>query len=80
MATPIQRALFEGLTDAACFFVGALAGAVLARAVGFDFLAPGYGASVVAGLLMVGLGGGLGLQAARRWRARMTRHDDGCGK
>jgi hypothetical protein len=31
--------------------------------------APGYGTASILGILLVGLGGGLGLQAARRWRA-----------
>jgi len=65
-----SRLLAEGLTDALGFFVGALLAALLARLIGFDFLAPGYGVRVLIGLAMVGLGGGLGLQAARRWRAR----------
>jgi predicted lipid-binding transport protein (Tim44 family) len=62
--------LAEGLSDAIGFFVGALVAALLARLIGFDFLEPGYGVRVLIGLLMVGLGGGLGLQLARRWRAR----------
>ena len=71
--TPPSRLLAEGLTDAAGFFVGALAAALLARSIGFDFLEPGYSVRVLIGLAMVGIGGGLGLQVARRLRAR--RHD-----
>jgi hypothetical protein len=56
----------EGLTDALGFFVGALAAALLARVIGFDFLEPGYGTRVLIGLAMVGAGGGIGVQVARR--------------
>ena len=70
MAQPAQRALSEGLTDAAGFFLGALGAAAIARATGFDFLEPGYGWRVIVGLLMVGLGGGVGLQLARWVRVR----------
>jgi hypothetical protein len=76
MTSPGWRALLEGLTDAVGFFVGGLAGALLARVVGFDFLAPGYGASVMAGLLMVGIGGGIGLRAARTFRARLAAREE----
>jgi len=68
--TPPSKLFAEGLTDAVGFFVGAMAAAALARVIGFDFLAPGYGVKVLIGLAMVGIGGGLGLQVARRWRAR----------
>ena len=76
MSEPAKRALAEGLTDAVGFFVGALAAAMLARAIGFDFLAPGYGLTVIIGLLMVGLGGGAGLQAARWIKQRLAPPDD----
>ncbi|HEV7913649.1 MAG TPA: hypothetical protein VGP22_07770 [Albitalea sp.] len=68
--------LLEGLTDAIGFFAGGLIGALIARAIGFDFLAPGYGVTVMIGLLMVGLGGGIGLQAARRLRAHLAARAD----
>ena len=71
--SPGKRALAEGLVDAAGFFVGALAAATLARAIGFDFLEPGYGLLVIVGLLMVGIGGGAGLQAARWIKSRFDR-------
>ena len=76
MSSPGSRALLEGLTDAAGFFVGGLVGALLARAIGFDFLAPGYGMSVMIGLLMVGIGGGIGLRVARRFRARLAAREE----
>ncbi|WP_280152663.1 hypothetical protein [Piscinibacter sp. XHJ-5] len=76
MASDGSRALIEGLTDAAGFFIGGLAGAWLARMLGFDFLAPGYGGSVMVGLLMVGIGGGIGLRAARAFRARLAAREE----
>jgi hypothetical protein len=36
---------------------------------GMDIFAPGYGTGSLIGIALVGLGGGLGLQAARRWQA-----------
>ena len=66
MASPL---LVEGLSDAVGFFGGALAGFWLGRLFGLDLLAPGYDTASVLGLALAGLGGGLGLQAARRWRA-----------
>ena len=66
-----SNALAEGLTDAAGFLTGALAGTMLGRLFGFDFLhEPGYGTNVLIGILLVGLGGGLGIKIARAWRAR----------
>ena len=73
---PPSSLLAEGLTDAVGFFVGAGAAALLARLIGFDFLAPGYGVRVLIGLAMVGIGGGIGLQVARRWRARVQDKDN----
>ena len=61
--------LFEGLTDAAGFVGGVLAAYWLGKLVGFDPLAQGYDGNAIAGILMAGIGGGLGLQGARRWRA-----------
>jgi hypothetical protein len=60
--------LLEGLTDAIGFVGGALAGFWLGRLLGFDIFADGYGNDSIFGIVLVGLGGGLGLQGARRWR------------
>jgi hypothetical protein len=62
--------LIEGLTDAIGFVGGALAAYWIGKLFGFDPLAPGYGGSTLGGIVLVGLGGGLGLQVARRWRAK----------
>lgn len=63
-----KQLLTEGLTDAACFLAGTLAGYGLGRLVGIDIFAEGYGGSSLIGILMVGLGGGAGLHIARLWR------------
>jgi hypothetical protein len=61
--------LIEGLTDAVGFVVGALVGYALARLLGLDPLAAGYGNSAIGGIVLCGLGGGAGVQIARRLRA-----------
>jgi hypothetical protein len=61
--------LLEGLTDAAGFVVGALLGFWVAMLFGIDIFAAGYGNASIAGIVLVGIGGGVGLQLARRWRA-----------
>ena len=64
-----NRLLVEGVSDAVGFVGGALAGFWIGRLLGLDVFAAGYGVASLGGILLVGLGGGLGLQAARRWRA-----------
>lgn len=64
-----QKSLWvEGLSDAIGFVGGALLGFWIGRLLGLDIFADGYGNSALAGIVLVGLGGGLGLQLARRWR------------
>jgi hypothetical protein len=63
-----HKLLAEGLTDAAGFVVGGLVGFGIARLVGWDIAASGFGG--VGAILLCGLGGGGGVQLARRWRAR----------
>lgn len=64
-----QKMLLEGVSDAVCFMLGALAGYGLGQAVGIDIFADGYSGSSIVGILMVGLGGGAGLHVARIWRS-----------
>ncbi len=61
--------LMEGLTDAVGFMVGALLGYGVGSAFGLDLFEPGYGTGSIIAILLVGIGGGMGLQAARRFRA-----------
>ncbi|MEI6760307.1 MAG: hypothetical protein WCO22_07635 [Betaproteobacteria bacterium] len=66
----------EGLADAVGFVGGALLGFWLGRLVGLDVFSPGYNAASMGGIVLVGLGGGLGLQLARRWQlARRHKKD-----
>ena len=62
--------LLSGVADAVGFVGGALLGFWLGQALGFDIFAPGYGAASLAGIALVGLGGGLGVHASKRWQAR----------
>lgn len=69
----MNRQLLEGLTDAVGFVGGALAAFLLARLLGVDPLAEGYDTSSITGIVMVGIGGGAGLQLARALRDRLAR-------
>jgi hypothetical protein len=62
--------LLEGLTDAIGFIVGSLLGYGLGVALGLNLFAEGYGTGSIVAILLVGLGGGMGLQAARHFRDR----------
>jgi len=64
--------LIEGLTDAVGFVAGALLGYGLGVTLGLNLFAEGYGTGSIIAILMVGIGGGMGLQAARRFRVRKT--------
>ena len=64
-----RRLLLEGLSDAVGFVGGALAGYGVSLLLGMDVFAEGYGTASIAGIALVGLGVGLGLHLARRWRA-----------
>ena len=60
--------LIEGLTDAVGFVVGALLGYGLGVTFGLDLFAEGYGTGSIIAIVLVGIGGGMGLQAARYFR------------
>jgi hypothetical protein len=64
-----RNLLLEGISDALGFMGGAVAGFWVGRLVGWNIFAAGYGNDSIAGIVLVGLGGGLGLQLARRWQA-----------
>jgi hypothetical protein len=72
----VHPALLEGLADAVGFVGGALLGFWVGRLIGWDIFATGYGATSIAGIVLCGLGGGLGLQLARRWRLSRRKKDD----
>ena len=62
--------LLEGLSDAVGFVGGALLSFGIGYLLGLKIFDAGYSNSSIVGIVLVGLGGGLGLQAARRWRSR----------
>ena len=61
--------LMDGLADALGFVGGSLMAFWLGRLLGLDIFADGYGNSTIFAIVMVGIGGGLGLQVGRRVRA-----------
>jgi len=67
-----SKLLLEGVSDAVGFVGGALAGFWIGRLLGLDLFAPGYGNASVGAIVLVGLGGGIGLQLARKWRNRQS--------
>ena len=70
MAQNARDALIEGLSDAAGFVGGALAGWLVGRLLGFDAMAAGaWDGRATLGLVFVLAGCGAGKWAARRWRA-----------
>jgi hypothetical protein len=64
-----RNLLVEGLSDAIGFVGGALIGFWVGRLLDWNIFASGYGNDSIGGIVLVGLGGGLGLQVARRWQA-----------
>jgi hypothetical protein len=60
--------LIEGLSDAIGFIGGALLGFWIGRLLDLDIFSEGYDNASIGGIVLVGLGGGVGLQLARRWR------------
>ena len=70
-----KKLLLEGVSDAVGFIAGALAGYALGQAAGWNIFDAGYGATSLLGIACVGLGGGLGLQLARRWRTARAQRE-----
>ena len=72
-----QPLWMEGVSDAIGFLGGSLLGFWAGQLLGLNIFAEGYGNSTIAGIVLVGLGGGLGLQLARRWRRiRAQKHHE----
>ena len=63
-----RKLLLEGVSDAVGFIGGALAGYWIGQWLGWDLFSEGYGSASMGAIVLVGLGGGLGLQVARAWR------------
>jgi hypothetical protein len=68
--------LAVGFSDAIGFVIGCLSGYGLGKLIGMDVFARGYDNSSMGGIVLVGLGGGLGLQLARRWQQGRQRQDE----
>ena len=68
--------LIDGLADAVGFVGGSLIAFWLGRLFGLDIFDSGYSNSTIFGIVLVGLGGGLGLQIARRVRAQQRANDE----
>ena len=66
------RLLVQGVAQALGFFIGALLGRYVGLLLGLDAFAGGTGYSnqSMVGILLIGLGGGAGVQLARRWYIR----------
>lgn len=63
-----RQLLIEGFSDAVGFVGGALGGYWLGQFLGWEMFGEGYSGTSIGAILLVGLGGGLGLQLARAWR------------
>lgn len=64
----------EGVSDAIGFVGGALLGFWAGQLLGWSIFASGYTNASIGGIVLVGLGGGGGLQLARRWRAAQNKN------
>ena len=73
---PRVNFLAVGFSDAIGFLVGCLTGYWLGKLIGMDVFAPGYDNSSMVGIVLVGLGGGLGSQWARRWQQGRQNQED----
>ncbi|MGJ7614898.1 MULTISPECIES: hypothetical protein [unclassified Variovorax] len=68
---PTGQLMKLGIAQAVLFVVGALLGRGLGLLLGLDaFGAAGYGNREIFGILLIGLGGGGGVQLARAWYVR----------
>ena len=68
----MNKLLIEGFSDALGFVGGALLGYWSGHLLGLDIFSAGYSYASIGGIAAVGIGGGLGLQLARRWRAQRS--------
>ncbi|SDZ61038.1 hypothetical protein SAMN05518854_108255 [Variovorax sp. YR266] len=68
---PTGQLMKLGIAQAVLFVLGALFGRGLGLLLGLDaFGAAGYGNKEIFGILLIGLGGGGGVQLARAWYVR----------
>ena len=68
---PTSQLLKLGVAQAVLFVIGALLGRWVGLLLGLDAFGPGgYGNKEIFGILLIGLGGGAGVQLARAWYTR----------
>ena len=68
---PTRQLLKLGAAQAVLFVLGALLGRGVGLWLGLDAFGPGgYGNKEIFGILLIGLGGGAGVQIARAWYVR----------
>jgi len=68
---PTSQLLKLGVAQAVLFVIGALLGRWVGLLLGLDAFGPGgYGNKEIFGILLIGLGGGGGVQIARAWYVR----------
>ena len=72
----MKHLLAQGIGDAIGFVLGALLGFFVGQLLGCDVFDEGYSTRSMVGIALVGLGGGMGLQAARRWLHGKATHED----
>ena len=63
----MKHLLAQGIGDAIGFVVGAMLGFFVGQLLGCDVFDASYRTRSLVGIALFGLGGGKGLQAARRW-------------
>jgi hypothetical protein len=63
-----RDALIEGVSDAVGFILGGVLGFAIGQLLGWNIFDTSYGARTIAGIALCGIGGGMGLRAARAWR------------
>lgn len=71
-----KKLLMEGVSDAVGFIGGALTGYWIGQLIGWNLFADGYGSASMGAIVLVGLGGGGGLQLARRWRSKQKNDEN----
>lgn len=62
----------QGLYDALGFLLGSLLGYGLGQLLSIDLFAPGYSFMSLFGIALIGIGGGMGLQASRFFLSKQT--------
>ena len=70
----VKRLFTEGATDAVGFLGGALIGYGIGWVMGLNIFSEGYDTRSILAIALVGLGGGVGLNLARRWRSARAAH------